>query len=97
MNRYRVVKADDHFYAQRLSLIGWGSISHIGHVWYDDWKYNPGSTGPPPPPDAVRRLIKYVSKKPRVRYGKPKSLEVVTQFKNKKAILAFAKEWSGEW
>ena len=98
MNLYRIVNADDFFYAQKLTIFGWGSMTSSGNVWCDNWKYDTLMTGHDKVEGAMNRLIKYANKKRNPLVSrKPKSLDVVTQFKNKKAIKEFAKDWGGEW
>ena len=97
MNRYRVVKADDHFYAQKLTIFGWGSMTSLGNVWCDDWKYDPHMTGHLTVENAIKRLIAYANRTPTRKNPRPQKIEVVTQFKNKKAIKEFGKAWTGEW
>ena len=90
---YRVVKADDYYYAQRLTIFGWGSYSYK-YAFADNWKYSV-HTRRETMEEAIYKLIEVTAKKE--KYPKPKSIEVVAKFKGKKSIREFAKTWTSEW
>ena len=93
MMPYRVVKVNDLFYAQRLTVIGWGSFTSTKGskvAWADDWKYEPIMTGNTTMEAAIKKLIEVTAKK--LKYKK----EVVMHFSSKKAVREFAEKWGGK-